>query len=225
MFQTRAQAARLAPRKKQHRQVVPSIAAWSVGPLPRRRREYVLWVGRTVDFKQPRKLLDLARATPEIPYVMICAPGSNREAHETLRTEAAAVDNLKFVPGVSPDSVMAYFQKAAVLVNTSAAEGFPNTFLQAGVAGTPVVSLGVDPDGFIPQYDCGITCSHDSTRMPAAVRDLWNGPEDWERKRRNISEYVKKNHSPAAAVEAFESVLRAVLKIRPRRRTVFGEQS
>ena len=109
----------------------------------------LLWAkpgGKSVQ-KRPELLLELARRCPEIPFVMV-----------TNRIDAKVYDMLaNAVPRWSQRlSSRLHMRKwtsitpqARVFVSTTAFEGFPNTFLQAGKHGVPVLSLDVDPDGFI----------------------------------------------------------------------------
>lgn len=119
------------------------------------RRQYVLWVGRSESVKRPDLLIALARQCPDIPFVMICPRADNDPHYNDLMHEASSLPNLKFIPGVPFDQVDTYFGNALLHVNTSDSEGFPNTFVQACKAATPILSLSVNPDSFLDRYDCG----------------------------------------------------------------------
>lgn len=120
-------------------------------------REFVLWVGSTdPDQKRPMAVLDLAESLPEVPFAMVARPASDGTHFESVRERAQTIDNLEFVGSVPPDEVHDYYARAAMLVNTSRTEGFPNTFLEAWRYETPVVSLTFDLDGLLASGTGGI---------------------------------------------------------------------
>ena len=65
------------------------------------------------------------------------------------------LSNVKYCGQVTPDKDLQVIANAAILLSTSDQEGFPNTFLEAWSAGTPVVSLKIDPDRIIEQMGLG----------------------------------------------------------------------
>ena len=105
-------------------------------------KPFVLWVGRADPVhKRPMKCVEIAQQSPEIPFVMIMNP---RDPAEQLRVEQALPPNVTLIEKVSPELMPAVFQRSLCLLNTSALEGFANTFLQAAAMGKPIVSLCVD---------------------------------------------------------------------------------
>ena len=58
---------------------------------------------------------------------------------EQVRELALTAPNLTLLHGV-PD-VRPYYDRAVALVNMSIVEGFPNTFLEAAMSSTPIVSI------------------------------------------------------------------------------------
>lgn len=110
-------------------------------------RHHVLWVGRGHPMKQAEVYLDLARRLPERQFVMIMSvvPGYE-DYHSSIRSQAALLPNLTFVPGLSPDETVDYYQKERIFVLTSGAEGFSNAVIEAMKHATPVVSYCLNPD-------------------------------------------------------------------------------
>lgn len=144
------------------------------------KRQFILWVGRDDDWKRPLDFIKLARKLPQEQFTMICRPGN-------LRFSPPPLSNLKFIPTVPANKIMAYFRRAKLLVNTSVAEGWPNTFLQAGATKTPVITDNVNPDSYLNKYGCGVIGYNQ-------LKQLLNQPVRLKKMGLNHYEYVKKNH-------------------------------
>lgn len=138
-------------------------------------REFILWVGRFVPVKRPELFVELARRIPRERFVMIAPPPPGDEPgiwYEKQAAQAALVPNLDHIPGIPPGEIDSYFDRAKIFVNTSATEGFPNTFVQAMWAGTPLASLDFDPDGLIAGGGLGVGPAEDFDGFTDAVRIL-----------------------------------------------------
>ena len=70
--------------------------------------------------------------------------------------------------------MISLLRTAKILVNTSTAEGFPNTFLEAGLTQTPILSLKVNPDNFISKYKCGVIASNNQKDLEKRLSNLLN---------------------------------------------------
>ena len=121
---------------------------------------------------------------------------------------ASRLENVTLINHVPFAEVQRLFDRAKVFVNTSEQEGFPNTFIQAGLGRTPIVSLRVDPDGMIERTGCGYVCSDAEKEMARAVGTLLR--DEGERRRRGSAafDYVKERHDLAKVVEEFKGMLR-----------------
>jgi glycosyltransferase involved in cell wall biosynthesis len=125
-------------------------------PLTDTQRDTILWVGRSTDFKRPQIFMELAEKFPQQKFTMICQRATGDENYERLLSKADKIENLQFIQRIPFNEIESYFQSSKVFVNTSEAEGFPNTFIQSCIAGTPILSLNVNPDRFLDEYHCGI---------------------------------------------------------------------
>ncbi|MDX9994564.1 MAG: glycosyltransferase family 4 protein [Rhodocyclaceae bacterium] len=172
---------------------------------PRPQREYILWIGRTDEFnKRPGLFLQLASECPGIDFLMIVSRTDDACFRALERSRPA---NLRIVEHVPAAEIRAYLQRARVLVNTSKFEGFPNTFLQAAVTGTPIASLEVDPDGMLSKLGCGICAQGDTGRLRTAVLTLWNDDEEAERHARSCHGHVLERHAAADRIADFSACL------------------
>lgn len=161
----------------------------------RRKKKYLLWVGRAVDWKQPKLFIKMARDFVEENFFMICQKGKNERFFKEIEREALSVPNLKLYSFISFAKISDYFKEAKVLVNTSLFEGFPNTFLQAGVSRTPILSLSVNPDGFISKYNCGFWANSSYQKLKKYLKILIRDNKLAKRMGENNFKYVRKNHS------------------------------
>ena len=142
-------------------------------PVSGAARRHVLWVGRCVEWKRPLAFLELAAAFPDVPFVAICPEYTNASfLGRAVRVRAAALPNVELFGFVPFDATHAFFTEALMFVNTSHAEGFPNTFVQSARAGTPIVSWRTDPDGTLAAEYGGLLADGDDGLMRRHVERL-----------------------------------------------------
>ena len=149
-------------------QVIPN--GHRLPPMQTQRRDTILWVGRDVPIKNPEHFLDLAKTLPNEHFTIVCQTPNNDRHYADLIAKAGQIANLKFIRHVPFNQIDAYFQRAKVFVNTSDAEGFPNTFIQACKSGTAILSFNVNPDGFLDAHGCGLCCNGDTALLISNLR-------------------------------------------------------
>jgi glycosyltransferase involved in cell wall biosynthesis len=171
----------------------------------RNSRDAILWIGRSDTFhKQPLLLLELAKRCPDLPFLMIM----NR-THEDVfdAVQAQRPANLTIVERVPQREIWDYYRRARVFVSTSAYEGFPNTFLQCAVAGVPVASLAVDPEGILSRHGCGLLADGSLDALERHVRALCSDADLAERQALTFHRYALAHHGLDGQVERFEALL------------------
>ncbi len=137
---------------------------------PQKEESGILWVGRIHPLKQPNMFLDLAERLPNERCVMIAMPDNAHDGlWESVRRRAGSLANVTVYERIPWNEVNAHFEQAKLFVNTSAYEGFPNTFVQAAMHGTPILSWTVDPDDVLARYRIGICASGSFERLLAAA--------------------------------------------------------
>jgi glycosyltransferase involved in cell wall biosynthesis len=122
--------------------IAPGIAVPKVDGAPDRRAEFgisssetvVMWLGRFTQVKRPDLVLEIAKALPEITFVM----AGGGELLESAR--AKAPKNVKLVGFQNKDEM---WKMADIALCTSDSEGMPLSLIEAQMAGVPVVSTDV----------------------------------------------------------------------------------
>ena len=114
-------------------------------------------------------------------------------------------------PGEHASEIERYFAEARILLNTSAFEGFPNTYLQAAKYGVPTVSMIVDPDGMLSEHHCGLVSGNDLNQCEQNVRRLMRGDTMYAELSQNSLQYVRTYHNKDEIVQKYEQALEAVL--------------
>jgi glycosyltransferase involved in cell wall biosynthesis len=172
-------------------------------------RKFALWVGKSDRIKCPDRMLDLARLCPDVPVVMVMNRADGA-VFDAIKSQASP--NVSFVDAVAPDEMQAYYRDACVLVSTSITEGFPNSFLEAGANGTPILSLDVDPAGMLADHGAGVVVGGSLERAAALLQQLW-AERGWEPGccARAMGErgfhYVEERHAQDRVFERFERIL------------------
>jgi glycosyltransferase involved in cell wall biosynthesis len=153
----------------------------------------ILWVGSLSRVKQPFLFLDLAKAMPSVHFEMVGGKGSPLQLYDEISAEAKSLPNLKFHGFVPFNKINQFFEKAAILVSTSAMEGFPNTFIQAWANSMPVVSLKVNPDGLFESQKCGFV-SGSFNQLVSDITSLLERPSLLQTMGNNGRKYVVQDH-------------------------------
>lgn len=168
-----------------------------------------LWVGRLVGYKLPLRYVELARALPDIRFLMV-APSTGETTGalgRRLAEESESVSNLEVLPNMRRERVLELIGGSVAVVGTSHHEGMPNVFLEAWSRSVPVISLHFDPDGRIGSERIGICADGSWERFLDAVRNLWDDPGLRDELGENGRRYIVRVHSPEAVGERWATTL------------------
>lgn len=200
--QTDWQADEVALRFGRTAAVLPNPV--DAAPVAPRERRYFLWVGKSSTPKRPDHLIEIAKRLPEIPFRMIL----NRA--ETALDDAVRrirPPNVEIVASVEPNRMDEQYAAAVALLNTSSFEGMPNTFLEAGVQGTPVLSLSVDPDGMLARSGGGSCADGDLEGFIGMVAEAARLPASSRRMGVALERYVAERHAAEPVYERFTDLI------------------
>ena len=76
----------------------------------------------------------------------------NRSIESEVIKQTENIECLNYIGSLTNSEVQDWISKSKLLINTSDAEGFSNTYIEAWANGVPVISHGVDPDDVIKNY-------------------------------------------------------------------------
>ena len=171
----------------------------------------LLWVGKSDErVKRPSLILELARRLPTYTFVVIMTPAIP-ETHQQCVEEAHKLPNVTLVNRVPFHEIEQYFAQAQLHINTSAFEGFPNTFLQAAKYGVPTIAAKVDPGEMLSQHGCGVSCNDDLEFFVQTVRSFMTNPERYVGASTCCLDYVRTYHDKDKIIPQYENALASLL--------------
>jgi glycosyltransferase involved in cell wall biosynthesis len=169
----------------------------------RRREAIVLWAGTLGPRKRPQLFGELARRFEGEPVRFVVAGGHADEAYRAS-VVSGFPSNVEWLGQVPFQETLAWFDRAAVLANTSAPdrEGFPNTFIQAWLRGVPVLSLGIDPDGILREHGLGrVAATVDE--MASHLRGMLADPAGYARAADHVAAFARERYTVERVADSF----------------------
>jgi glycosyltransferase involved in cell wall biosynthesis len=181
--------------------------------------EAFFWAGRLDPYKQPLRYLDLAEAMPDATFWMVPrsldpkrsggSPGGSADlAYERDALQRAArLPNVEVLEQRPHAEVMKLVERSVAVVNTGAAEGMPNLFLEAWARGVPVISYEFDPDGRIARHGLGVSAQGSPERFVDGARALWNGRHDRTELSDRVRAWVESTHGVDAVTQRWTGLI------------------
>ncbi len=167
----------------------------------------VVWVANFKFMKQPEQFVRLAKELKDysdVEFIMIGRQGS-KKYYADLHADILKLKNLKYLGELSIDDVNKVFAKSHIFVNTSLAEGFPNTFIQAWMRRVPVVSMNVNTDDVLDGVTTGIY-GRTYEGMKEAVKSLLDNDGFRTNMGQRAQEYAFKHHSTSNVQKLIELI-------------------
>jgi glycosyltransferase involved in cell wall biosynthesis len=170
-------------------------------------KKEILWVAKIRKKKNPQLFVELAKKFPNEKFVMIGGRGSRnsfnqQDLYEHISEEAKEITNLEFKGFLPFEETEKQFMSAKLFINTSAHEGFPNTFLQAWSRGIPVISF-VDPDDLIYKNQLGSVVNN-FEEMVQTLREVLNNRIQFSSSQ--IKVFFEKNLTIEKTVDKYENL-------------------
>jgi glycosyltransferase involved in cell wall biosynthesis len=165
----------------------------------------IVWVANFKPVKNPEMFVELAEAfsnEPAISFIMIGRPGEPSQ-YGSLHARIKRMRNLEILGELPLERVDQEIASSDILVNTSSAEGFSNTFIQAWLRGVPVVSLNVDPDGCLSCGGAGVVTGS-LRQMISVIADFSRNRDRLRKLGEDARAYAQAHHQLEHAQELVE---------------------
>jgi len=164
------------------------IPSYFVAPSNRnnlKKDKIILWLANLNRNKQPEIFLELAENCINNREWQFLLGGGTKDTKylQLINRKAKKLPNVKILGYVPFDKTDDLFAKASLFVNTSIreADGLPNSFIQAWLNKTPVLSLYHDPNNWIKSYDLGVCTNGDVKRFFKIAKSLIEDRKKLER--------------------------------------------
>ena len=156
----------------------------------------VVWIANFKPMKRPEMFVQLAEDLKDLSNVKFIMIGRSGEPklYNALHNRINQLPNLQYMGERTLDEVNSVLASSHIFVNTSIAEGFPNTFIQAWMRHVPVVSASVNTDGVFNDAGIGF-CNGTYQGMKEAVVKLVNDADLRKLMGDNASTYALEHHS------------------------------
>ncbi len=181
----------------------------NIGDHNSHRKQHFLWIGKSDMIKRPDLLVEAARRSPGAKFVMVMNRSSPQIFDTIINNKP---DNVSVIESVPFNDMDLLFNETHALINTSEFEGFPNTFLQAGKHGVPILSLQVDPDSFIERYMCGVAAKGCLDELISKLKLFETNNKLVETWGRNMKRYTLENHSLDSITAQLDQFISEVLQ-------------
>jgi glycosyltransferase involved in cell wall biosynthesis len=191
--------------------VIRSIHAAADHSINKDKSTTICWIANARPVKQPEVFCDLIphlqdlSLTFQVRFIMVFGRNINKYTNSKLMETLMEYNNVEIHGELSIDEENTLMERSAILVNTSVFEGFSNTFIQAWLRETPIISLNSDPDDIIKNHKIGFH----SGNFDNLVRDvrylIENEPIRTEMGKR-ARDYAEKHHNIHSIAEQLDSL-------------------
>lgn len=166
----------------------------------------LLWIARCQPIKRPHLFLDLAERLPKARCSMVC-PCEDESLWKEVKARAEALNNVEFIERVPYHEVQNVYDSARIFVNTSEWEGWPNSFIQAGLGRVALLSLDINPDELFSRYHLGQFAAGDFQALVHSAKEMLASPGELMVMQDEAARFVSEMHDNKKECEAFLSGL------------------
>lgn len=140
-----------------------------------KKQNIILWIGNFRVVKRPEIFVQLAKdfSTYDFRFIMI------GRINGYLNIDYSNTpSNLELLGEQDFDTTSEWMAKSKIIINTSACEGFPNTFIEAWFYKTLVISLSFDIDYMLQKRILGIQCNNNYVVLREHIKQIIKNDSD-----------------------------------------------
>ncbi|GBD06869.1 hypothetical protein HRbin21_00676 [bacterium HR21] len=183
-------------------------------PVRKHPTPLVVWIHNYRPHAQLRLALRLAEELASQAEFAFVTGVTRPEQLSELRSLRALPPSVHLLGALPVDQAEDLLERAWVLLHTGLYEGFPNTFVQAWLRQTPVVSLWVDPGGVLQRQGLGVCAGGNRLRLRHALEWLLTHPDELRAMGEHARRYAEQVHGLTRnrhrLVQLFEKLLRGL---------------
>jgi glycosyltransferase involved in cell wall biosynthesis len=183
-----------------HGHPVPSV------DLEKDKEKIVLWLASyNREWKNPEQFLDIAEKVDAEDWRFCLAGTGSEQKMNKLRQRASEIENAEILGFVEDD--MEWYKKASIFVNTSDRnkEGFPNSFIQSIISGTPVASKHNNPDNLLTEEGLG-TQKSDVGHLADWIQQKVNHPSNLKKLQKKAASYGRDKFDIIKTADRYEEI-------------------
>jgi glycosyltransferase involved in cell wall biosynthesis len=193
----------------------------AVLPQKAERPVEVFWVANIKEVKRPELFVQLAESfigRGDLKFTMAGRPAKFGRRYGPMMERIARTPNLEYLGELPIEAVNQRMAQAAIHVNTSSCEGFPNTFIQAWAQGAVVATIAVDPDEEgMEKLGIGI-CAGSFEGLRTTIDQLARSAERRQAIAERAFAFAHANHSLAQGARLADMMLEAAAAAQRTRR-------
>lgn len=154
---------------------------------------HISWIANFRFQKNLKLLFEIAEIMPDESFKIAGVPSHPFDEESKIYIEKLRqMENVEFLGKVERADILPLLVESKFLLNTSRFEGFSNTFLEAMITGTPILTTrNVDPDGLVEKNQLGIIYLDNKDLKQKIVKMTQN---EYFEMSKNCVDYVAKNH-------------------------------
>lgn len=167
----------------------------------------ILWIGNLKPIKRPDLFLKLVQEQKSNINHQFYMVGKISSKYEKLISEVSKeTTSFQFLGELPLEEVNMLLEKSHILINTSDAEGFSNTFVQAWMRNVVVLSINSNPDQIITKNRIGFIES-DYKMINQRLDWLFKNKLELSKKGEKSRNYAIKNHDAGIILPKIKSIL------------------